>query len=99
MNITASDVMSHSFTSNHLTCSVYADDCYYGMLFVGLSRGYYLSGKTRSVTLQFFRAGVPTTKIEYESNADEFDNLWNMVLQRDVSGIVTYFKENKNVQL
>ena len=97
--ITMSDVMANTVESTYLDCSLYVDGKYYGLLMFTLRRSYYFSAKSRLVSLSIYKCSSPTMKVEFESTADEFDQLWSMATQRDMAGIVNYFKENKNVQL
>lgn len=99
MTITTMDVMTNTVDSTYLDGSLYVDGKYYGLLMLTLRRSFYYSGKSRLVSLSIFKCGSTTVKIEYETTADEFDNLWGMANQRDISGILNYFMENNHVQL
>lgn len=93
------DISTTQSSNISLDCSLHMNGEYYGMMFLILHRAFHSAVTVRSVVLTVYSLGSNVLKCEVSVDAETFDDLYLAVVNRNVTGILSYFKDKHNVNL
>lgn len=97
--IKSRDVSTTQSNNMSLDCSLDINGEYYGMMFLTLHRSFHSAVTVRNVVFTVISSGSNVSKSEVSVDAETFDDLYLAVVNRNVTGILSYFKDKHNVNL
>lgn len=98
-NVKSSDIHTGNSTRMSLDCSLYVNGDYYGMLFIDLYRHFHTTVIARTVVFTLYGSGSNVSKSEVSVDAETFDDLCHALGNRNVNRILSYLKDNHNVNI